>query len=113
MKTIKKEVKIDINLNIDEVYESLTYGEKQDLFEEIYKDDVISVANIIDMLTPIDDNEMRNYYANDIDEIDIKKIFKQGTFNDYLISLIDKSYMMSIEEIETIKLIAMKYKYFD
>jgi hypothetical protein len=99
MKTIEKEVKIELDLDIDEIYECLGSREKRELFERIY-----------------DDKEMEEYYTDSIKEkydIDIKTMYHEESFSHSLVSLIDKEHMMTKEETEMIKTIARKYKYFD
>lgn len=112
--TVTKEINIDVNLDIDEVYESLNSYEKEELFQQIYDEGDIGVSTIINMLSSFDDQEMRAHYLNDRNENydDIKTLFDEGSFNDNLVSLVDKKHMLTKQEIEVIGAIAKKYQYF-
>lgn len=115
MKTLEKEVKIELDLNIDEIYECLGSREKRELFEQIYDAGEVSASYIINMLSSYDDKEMEAYYTDNIKEIydiDIKTMYHEESFNHSLVSLIDKEHMMTKEETEMVEKIARKYKYF-
>jgi hypothetical protein len=108
-------------MDVDELYECLSYHEKYELSNKLIEDKQYDLDNFYYSLNSDNKTELRDKLYNDnfliqpeYDNDDIKKyLIDNDKFNDSILKLLGKSHMLTYGESEWLIGLSEKYKYFD